>query len=109
MEQLLQRFWARVHHFTREGETYRIELMLREYGRMEFPRTASRNHHNRLCSKIRIAGCKCLLCSEDAVHRHHIIFLSRGGINHSLNYAPLCSAHHQTFHPDEESNDENHE
>src|SRR5688572_17769534 len=89
-ERLLQIFWAKVSRYTREGQQYKILELLKTYAEIEGSQAASRNHFNRIKRRFKIAGLTCLVCTNDAMNRHHVLELRKGGGNCKANIVALC-------------------
>ena len=88
-EKVLLAFWVRF----RKGEPI-LDLM-REYSHYRFEGYHGRAAFNRsgIAWKRR-----CLACHGSPNHRHHIIQLSRGGMNISANIVTLCRICHREVH-----------
>jgi 5-methylcytosine-specific restriction endonuclease McrA len=98
-ERLLQLFWARVEQYTVDGQQHKILAMLREYEAIPGRKVASRYNFDRIKHRFKTAGYTCLVCTEDAQVRHHIIALGKGGPNARANVAALCEVCHGKIHP----------
>jgi 5-methylcytosine-specific restriction endonuclease McrA len=46
-----------------------------------------------------VIKCPCFICGGVAEHKHHIVPLANGGINHCSNMVPLCGICHSKVHP----------
>jgi len=40
----------------------------------------------------------CIICRSPYIHRHHVIFRSKGGNDSEMNIVCLCSKHHSMAH-----------
>jgi 5-methylcytosine-specific restriction endonuclease McrA len=98
----LRLFW---HRFRRERETsfqQRLDA-LRDYAKnIVVPRKLSpeaKRRHFQQCVDWRPEG-SCFLCrQQSAAVRHHVIPVSKGGTNRSLNLVGLCHYCHALIHP----------
>ena len=96
-EALLRRFWA----IAFQGFSRLTMANLKELAALPGRKVDSRNKFNRLRIELMpgIKGRDCIVCSDPAEHRHHIIALGCGGANHRDNLAPLCGKCHAEIHP----------
>lgn len=98
-QHILDIFWAKVSQFTHDGQSWKIIDILKECSQIGGTKTASRYNFDRIKHRFKTSGYTCLVCTEDAQVRHHIIQIQHGGPNAACNVCALCDGCHAKVHP----------